>query len=155
MPVSLRQPIYDFPNFRGLHLAHDRSGRVRTTLVLDELTKLRRTFIRGERLVEASGSTRHGVLDLPDVLHAPSEPLGHLLIRRDPLQPSPKLVVGAGDLADLLAHVDGNPDGPPLVGNRPLHCLTYPPRGIGGEAEAAVRVELLDGPYKADVALLD
>src|SRR5919112_394689 len=77
MPVSLRKPIYGFPKLRDLHLAHDRSGRVRTTLVLDELPKLRGTFIRGERLVEAGGSIRHGVLELPDVLHAPSEPLGH------------------------------------------------------------------------------
>src|SRR5215217_4364703 len=115
MPVSFRKPIYGFPKLRGLHLAHDRSGRVRATLVLDELPKLRRAFIRGERLVEASGSVRHGVLDLPDVFHAPSEPLGHRLISRGPLQLSPKLVVGAGHLAHLLAHVDGNPDSPPLV----------------------------------------
>src|SRR5215204_2428535 len=155
MPVSLRKPIYDFPNFRGLHLAHDRSGRVRTTLVLDELSKLRRTFIRGERLVEASGSVRHGVLDLPDVLHAPSEPLGHRLIRRGSLQLSPKLVVGAGNLAHLVPHVDGNPDGPPLVSNRLLYSLTYPPRSIGGEAEAPVGVELLKRLHKTDVALLD
>src|ERR687890_742429 len=155
MPVSLRKAIYGFPKLRGLHPAHDRTRCVRTTLVLYEFTKLRRTFLRGERLVEACGSARHGVLDLPDALHAPSEPLGHHLIRRGPLHLSRKLVVGAGHLADLLAHVNGNPDGRPLVGNRPLHCLTYPPRGIGGEAEAAVRVELLYGPYKADVALLD
>src|SRR5215217_4713369 len=155
MPVSLRKPIYGFPKLRGLHLAHDRSRRVRTALVLDDLPKLRRTFIRGERLVEACGSTRHGVLDFPDALHAPSQPLGHRLIRRGPRQLDRKLVVGASHLADLLAHVDGNPDGPPLVGNGPLYSLTYPPRSVGGEAEAAVRVELLDGPHEADIALLD
>src|SRR5215212_8205627 len=155
MPVWLRKAIYGFPKFRGLHPTHDRSGRVRTTLVLDDLPKLRRTFIRAERLVEASRSVRHGVLELPDALHAPSEPLGHRLIRRGPRQLSRKLVVGAGHLADLLAHVDWNPDGPPLVSNSPLYSLTYPPRGIGGEAEATVRVELLDSPHEADVALLD
>src|SRR5215212_2543793 len=155
MPVSLRKPIYGFPKFRGLHLAHDRPRRVRTTLVLDELSKLRRTFVRGERLVEAGGSVRHGVLDLPDVLHAPSEPLGHRLIRRRSFQLSPKLVVGAGHLAHLLAHVDGNPDGPPLLSNRPLHRLTYPPRSIGGEPKAPVGVELPNRLHKTDVALLD
>src|SRR5918998_4648414 len=113
MPVSLRKSIYGFPKLRGLHPAHDPTRRVRTTLVLDELPKLRRTFIRGERLVEACGSARHGVLDLPDVLHAPSEPLGHHLIRRGPLQLSRKLVVGVGHLAHLLAYVDGNPYRPP------------------------------------------
>src|ERR687898_3358123 len=105
MPVSLRKPIYGFPKFRTLHLAHDRTRRVRTTLVLDDFPKLRGTSIRGERLVEAGGSVRHGVLDLPDVLHAPSEPLGHRLIRRGPLQLSRKLVVGAGQLAHLVANV--------------------------------------------------
>src|SRR5215211_2942002 len=54
-----------------------------------------------------------------------------------------------------LAHVDGNPDGLPLVGNGPLDSLTYPPRSVRGEAEAEVRVELLYGPHEADVALLD
>src|ERR687890_1653650 len=143
MPVSLRKAIYGFPKLRGLHPAHDHTRCVRTTLVLDEFTKLRRTFLRGERLVEACGSARHGVLDLPDALHAPSEPLGHRLIRRGPRQLDRKLVVGAGHLAELLTHVDGNPDGLPLVGDGSLDCLTYPPRSVRGEAEAEVRVELL------------
>src|SRR5215204_4386627 len=155
MPVSLRKPIYGFPKLRGLHLAHDRPRRIRTTLVLDELSKLRRTFIRGERLVEASGSVRGGVLDLPDVLHAPSEPLGHRLIRRGSFQLSPKLIVGADHLAHLVAYVDGNPDGPPLLSNRPLYVLTYPPRSIGGEPKAPVGVELPNSLHKTDVALLD
>src|SRR5918998_1128067 len=142
MPVSLRKAIYGIPKFRALHPAHDRSRRVRATVVLDDLPKLRRTFLRGERLVEACGSTRHGVLDLH-------------FIRRGPRQLDRELVVGASHLADLLAHVDGNPDGLPFVGNSPLDSLTYPPRSVGGEAEAAVRVELLDGPHEADVALLD
>src|SRR5215211_4434650 len=155
MPVSLRKPIYDFPKFRALHLAHDRPRRIRTTLVLDELSKLRRTCIRGERLVETGGSVRHGVLDLPDVLHAPSEPLGHRLIRRGSIQLSPKLVVGASHLAHLLAYVGGNPDGPPLFSNRSLYSLTYPPRSIGGEPKAPVGVELPNRLHKTDVALLD
>src|SRR5215211_832464 len=155
MPVSLWKPIYGFPKFRDLHLAHDRARRVRTALVLDELPELRGTFIRGERLVEACGSLRHGVLDPPDVLHAPSEPLGHRIIRRGPFQLGPKFVVGAGHLAHLVAHVDGNPDGAPLVSNRPLHRLTYPPRSIGGEPKAPIGVELLNRPHKTYVALLD
>src|SRR5215208_2730468 len=155
MPVSLRKPIYDFPKLRALHLAHDRTRRVRTTLVLDDFPKLRRAFIRGERLVEAGGSVRHGVLDLPDVLHAPSEPLGHRLIRRGSFQLSRKLVVGASHLAHLLTYVGGNPYGPSLVSNRPLYVLTYPPRSIGGEPKAPVGVELPNRLHKTYVALLD
>src|SRR5215211_6174438 len=155
MPVSLRKPIYGFPNFRALQLAHDRTRRVRTTLVLDDFPKLRRAFIRGERLVEAGGSVRHGVLDLPDVLHAPSEPLGHRLIRRGSFQLSRKLVVGASHLAHLLTYVGGNPYGPSLVSNRPLYVLTYPPRSIGGEPKAPVGVKLPNSLHKTYVALLD
>src|SRR5919112_3225781 len=155
MPVSLRKPIYGFPKFRDLHLAHDRTSRVRTTLVLDELPKLRRAFIRAERLVEASGSVRHGVLDPPDVLHAPSDPLGHRLIRRGSFELDPKLVVGAGHLAHLVAYVDGNPDGPSLLSHRPLYGLTYPPSSIGGEPKAPVGVELPNRRHETDVALLD
>src|SRR5918994_187142 len=149
MPVSLRKAIYGFPKLRGLHPAHDHTRCVRTTLVLDEFTKLRRTFIGGERLVEACGSARHGVLDLPDALHAPSEPLGHHLIRRGPLHLSRKLVVGAGHLAHLVAHVYRNPYGPTLVGHGALDGLADPPGGIGREAEAPVRVELLYGLHEA------
>src|SRR5918998_5171646 len=155
MPVSLRKAIYGIPKFRALHPAHDRSRRVRATVVLDDLPKLRRTFLRGERLVEARGSTRHGILELPDALHAPSEPLGHRLIRRSSFQLSRKLMVGAGHLAHLVAYVDGNPDGPPLVSNRSLYVLTYPPRSIGGEPKAPVGVELPNRLHKTDVALLD
>src|SRR5829696_5517952 len=155
MPVSFRQPVYGFPNFRALHLAHDRSGRVRATLVLDDFPKLRGTSIRGERLVEAGGNVRNGVLDLPDVLHAPSEPLGHLLITRGSFQLGRKLVVGASHLAHLLTYVGENPDGPPLVSNRPLYVLTYPPRSIGGEPKAPVGVELANSLHKTYIALLD
>lgn len=55
--------------------------------------------------------------------------------------------------SDTFCH--GHPDGPPLVGNSPLYGLSDPPRSIGGEAEAAVRVELLDSPNEANVTLLD
>src|SRR5215211_6559203 len=155
MPVSLRKPIYGFPNFRALQLAHDRTRRVRTTLVLDDFPKLRRASIRAERLIEAGGSLRHGVLDLPDIFHAPSEPLGHLLIRRGSFQLSRKLVVGASHLAHLLTYVGGNPYGPSLVSNSPLYGLTYPPRSIGGEPKAPVGVKLANRLHKTDVALLD
>src|SRR5215213_8588987 len=47
-----------------------------------------------------------------------------------------KLVVGAGHLPYLLAHVHGHPYGPPLVGDSPLDGLPDPPGGVGGEAEA-------------------
>src|SRR5215213_8620653 len=100
------------------------------------------------------GSVRHGVLDLLDVLHAPSEPLGHRLIRRGSLQLSPKLVVGANHFAHLVAYVDGNTDGSPLVRSRSLYGLTYPPRCIRRVPNAPVGLQLPNRPHKTDVALL-
>src|SRR5215210_6846353 len=49
----------------------------------------------------------------------------------------------------------GYPYGPPLVSYRPLHRLPDPPGGVGGEAEAPVGVELLNGLHKPYVSLLD
>ena len=66
-----------------------------------------------------------------------------------------QLAHGPADLPDLLRHVHGDPDGAALVGDRPLDGLTDPPRRVGGEPEAPVGVELLDGLHQAYVALLD
>jgi len=45
--------------------------------------------------------------------------------------------------------VDGNPDRTRLVRDRPRYGLTDPPRGVRGEFEAALRVELLHGAEEA------
>jgi hypothetical protein len=56
---------------------------------------------------------------------------------------------------DLLDHVDGQADRAGLVHDRPLDGLADPPGGVGGEAEAALGVELLHRADQAEVALLD
>ena len=42
-----------------------------------------------------------------------------------------------------------------LIRDRALHRLTHPPRGIGGEAIAQLRIELLHRAQQADVAFLN
>jgi hypothetical protein len=58
-------------------------------------------------------------------------------------------------LLQLAHHVHRQPDHAALVHHRALHRLPDPPGGVGGEAEAALRLELVDGVHQAEVALLD
>ena len=52
---------------------------------------------------------------------------------------------GAGGLVDRLERMDGQSDGPALVGDGARDGLANPPRRIGGELESAAVLELLDG----------
>jgi uncharacterized protein (DUF697 family) len=56
---------------------------------------------------------------------------------------------------DLLDHMNGDADGPPLVSDGPGDGLADPPRRVGRELETLAVVELLDGAHQSDVALLD
>src|SRR5205085_11874543 len=56
---------------------------------------------------------------------------------------------------DLLGYVDGQPDRPALVGERPCDRLPDPPGRVGRELEAEPVVELLDGADEAEVPFLD
>ena len=58
-------------------------------------------------------------------------------------------------LADAVADVHGQAHGAALLGHRAADRLADPERRVGGEAEAAAVVELLDRAHQADRALLD
>ena len=66
-----------------------------------------------------------------------------------------ELAADPDDLVDGLHHVDGDADGPGLVGDGPGDGLADPPGGVGGELVALGVVELLHGLDEAQVALLD
>ena len=66
-----------------------------------------------------------------------------------------ELVGGLTHPVDGLDHVDRDADGAGLIRDGAGDGLTDPPRCVGGEAEAAVAVELLGGLDQADVALLN
>ena len=55
----------------------------------------------------------------------------------------------------LLADLEGDADGAPVLLDGPLERLADPPGGVGREPEAALPVELLDGPQQPEGALLD
>src|SRR5918993_802369 len=86
--------------------------------------------IRGERLVQAGG-VGYGALHLLEPIDVPAEALGNLFVGRLALEFGRELVVGAGHLPYLLAHVHGHPYGAPLVGHRPLDGLPDPPGSVG------------------------
>ena len=65
------------------------------------------------------------------------------------------LALHAGQLVDDLDHVDRHSDGAGLVGHGAGDGLANPPRGIRGELEALLPVELLDGADQTEVAFLN
>src|SRR5579862_1141539 len=85
----------------------------------------------------------------------------HLEFLRDlrrcrlPAELDAQLALGAQDLVQLLDDVHGNPDRPPLVGERTRDRLADPPGRVRGELEALAVVELLGGAHEADRPLLD
>ena len=56
---------------------------------------------------------------------------------------------------DLPGHVYRQPDRSSLIDQGPFYILTNPPGGIGGEAEAALRVKFFHSPDQAEIAFLN
>src|ERR671916_1633689 len=137
-----------------LHLTHHGIRRIRDLIVLDEVTKLRSGLLAGHGLIEAR-RIRHGAHGKAHLVGVPVQPPGDLFLGGLAFDLQGQLAHGAADLPDLLRHVHGDADGTALVGYCALHGLTDPPRGVSGEPETPVGVELLDGLHKSYVALLD
>ncbi len=79
----------------------------------------------------------------------------HLLVGRRPLELVGELPQGRVHLLVPLGHLHGQPDGPAVLLDGPLQRLTDPPGGVGGEAETAFPVELVDRPHQAERSLLN
>src|ERR687895_203067 len=137
-----------------LHLTHHGIRRIRDLIVLDEVTQLRSGLLAGHRLIEAR-RVRHGAHREAHLVGVPVQAPGYLFLGGLAFDLQGQLAHGPADLPDLLRHVHGDADGTALVSHRALHGLTDPPRGVRGEPETPIRVELLHGLHQADVALLD
>ena len=96
-----------------------------------------------------------GRLDLLGLLQRQVRLVGDLLERRLAAETRPELPLGAVHLLHPLDDVDGHPDRPRLVGERPRDGLADPPGGVGRELVAPAPVELLDGADQAERAFLD
>ncbi len=69
-----------------------------------------------------------------------------LVVGRRPLQLMGELPQGRVDLLVPLGDLHGEADGAPVLLDGPLEGLSDPPRGVGGEPEAALPVELVRPP---------
>src|SRR5215212_966654 len=137
-----------------LHLTHHGVGSIRDLVVLDKVAQLRSSLLAGDRLVEAC-RVGHGPHREAHLIRVPIQASRDLVLGGLALDLQGQLTYGAADFPDLLRHVHGDADGTALVSDGTLYSLPYPPGGVGGEPEAAVGVELLDGLHQADVPLLD
>src|SRR5215210_660068 len=138
----------------GLHLTHHGIRSIRDLVVLDKVTQLRGGLIAGDRLIQAR-RVRHGAHREAHLVGVPLQAPCDFVLCGLAFDLQGQLAHGPAHLPDLLRHVHGDADGAALIGHGTLHGLPYPPRGVGGEPEAPVGVELLDGLHQADVALLD
>src|SRR5262245_22794082 len=116
-----------------------------------ELPELR---ILAHRLLEARDGPRR-LLHLVHLLHAELRGLRDLRVRRRPPELGVELPLRLADAALAVGDVHREADRARLVRDAALHRLPDPPRGVGGELEAAPPVELLDRADEPDDALLD
>src|SRR5204862_8301869 len=102
-------------------------------LVGDELAELRLLLV-ADRLLERDRRLS-GALDGADFLRIDPRDLADLLGGGLAAQLRDELALGAADLVQLLDDMDGDPDGPHLVGKRAGNPLADPPRRVRRELE--------------------
>ena len=122
-------------------------------LVLDEVAE-RGALVVAHRLLQRDGLLGDA-LDVAHLAHGPVELAGDLLRRRLAAEVLDEGALDVGDLVEALDHVDGDADGPALVGDRAGDGLADPPGGVGRELVAAAVVELLHRADQAERPLLD
>src|SRR5690606_30433733 len=146
---------------RGQHFARllrevhvdDRLGRADDVLVLDEVAEVAVLLLADRRL---EGDRLLGELeDLAHPLEGHLHLLGDLLGMRLAPDLLDQVAAGANQLVDRLDHVHRDANRPRLVGDRSSDRLPDPPRGVGGELEAAAVLEFVHRLHQADVPLLD
>ena len=111
-------------------------------------------FVIADGLLQRDGNLG-AAADLLHLVGRELELAGDLARGRLAAELGAELALGAHDLVQLLDHVDGHPDRPGLVRERPGDRLADPPGRVGRELEALAVVELLGRANQADRALLN
>ena len=93
--------------------------------------------------------------DAPHIVLRPVDQRGNALHRRIPLVGRLQMPHGAQNDIDFLDDMHRQANGPRLVHDAALDVLAYPPRGIGREAETALRIELFEGMDQPEITFLD
>src|SRR3712207_3883906 len=117
---------------------------------LPHLRAVLRTHLRvdgGDRLADLAQT--------PGLLGLHVEPVGELLLRGVAAELEAQRVLRAAEAVERVDDVGGKADRAGAVGDGAGDGLADPPRRVRREAVAHLRVELLDGPDQAGVALLD
>jgi len=147
------QGFKDFVDDLPEHGLGCRIGRAFGFVVLDEIAQVA-VFFLADRHLQRKGPLRYAN-DLLHLTRRHPQAVGDLLGRRISAQFLHELPAGAGQPVDLFVHMHGNPDGAPLVRDRPCYGLSNPPRRIGAELIASPVIEFLHGANQANVAFLD
>ena len=92
---------------------------------------------------------------LGDLLSGQAGLLGELVVGGLAAETLGEVGLSRLHLVDGVHHVDRDPDGAALVGNRPRDRLANPPGGICGELEALAVLELLHCADEPEIAFLD
>src|SRR5580765_2567735 len=141
------------------HLVRHRVERRDGILVLDEAAELCVALVADWRFERDRQAAVAANLVDPISGDRPAGILGQgrrdLFGRRLTTELDRQLALGPGHPVHGLDHVDGDPDGPRLVGETTLDRLADPPRRVRRELETALPFELVDGTHQAGIALLD
>ncbi|EBA16654.1 hypothetical protein RSK20926_02579 [Roseobacter sp. SK209-2-6] len=132
------------------------NGRVQRqhrVFVLDEIAQLRIFLVpdRGFERDRLLGDLHH----LADLLQRHLQFFGQFFRGRLAANLMQHLASGADQLVDGLDHMDRDPDGAGLIGNRTGDGLTNPPGRIGRELVTAAVFKFVHRLHQADVAFLD
>ncbi len=124
---------------------------------VDQEVGERAVRIRIERRVEGrrGGAELQDVLDVVDALAGEMRDVLHPHFVARVLEFHLEMALGADHVLQFAHDVHRQADRPGLVDHGTLDGLTDPPGGVGREAEAALRIELLQRVDQAEVPLLD
>src|SRR5215211_1973053 len=153
LALALREGVERLAHVLLAQVRRRRLERRLGRLVLDEVAELG-LLLLADRLLQRDGLLGHAQ-DLAHLARGALELAGDLLGARLAAELLDELTLDVDHLVELLHHVNGDADGPPLVRDRACDRLADPPRRVGRELVAAPVVELLDGADEAQRALLD
>ena len=122
-------------------------------LILNKISKMAILFLPNRRLQRNRFLRYLG--DFENALHRQFHFCRHLLRRRLSSEFLNKTSSGAVYPVNGLHHVNRNPDGSGLVGNRPGYGLPNPPGRIGAELIAFSIIKLVHGFNQTQIALLN
>src|ERR1700722_18365636 len=151
--LARREEREDLPRLLGEAGARDLLDRRERSTVRDEIAQVLAAVVP-DRQIQAD-RLAIGREDGPHLVDGYLHPAGDLVCVRFTTLLLDEQAADPPDLLQGLAHVDGNTNRAPVIGDRAVDRLPDPPHRIGRELVAAPVLELVHRAHHADVALLD